>query len=82
MQLASVIQLIYEEEFLMLQISMQSNEWSVINCEFIIIIIIIIIIINEKINAAFSGRTARKRNSHKKTKAAKTSCLTVWKKKK
>jgi len=77
MQLASVIQLIYEEEFLMLQISMQSNEWSVINCEFIIIIII-----NEKINVAFSGRTARKRNSHKKTKAAKTSCLTVWKKKK
>ena len=79
MQLASVIQLIYEEEFLMLQISMQSNEWSVINCEFIIIIIIII---NEKINMAFSGRTARKCNSHKKTKAAKMSCLTVWKKKK
>jgi len=40
-------------------------------------IIIIIIIINEKINVAFSRRTARTRNSHKKTKAAKTSCLTV-----
>ena len=30
------------------------------------IIIIIIIIINEKINVAFSRRTARTRNSHKK----------------
>ena len=44
--------------------------------------IIIIIIINEKINVAFSRRTARTRNSHKKTQAAKTSCLTVQKKKK
>ena len=32
-----------------------------------IIIIIIIIIINEKINVAFSRRTARTRNSHKNT---------------
>jgi len=47
-----------------------------------LIIIIIIIIINEKINVAFSRRTARTRNSHKKTQAAKTSCLTVQKKKK
>ena len=46
-----------------------------------VIIIIIIIIINEKINVAFSRRTARTRNSHKKIKAAKTSCLTVRKKK-
>ena len=46
------------------------------------IIIIIIIFIIEKINVAFSRRTARTRNSHKKTKAAKTSCLTVRKKKK
>ena len=45
-------------------------------------IIIIIIIINEKINVAFSRRTARTRNSlEKKTIAAKTSCLTVRKKK-
>ena len=48
----------------------------------IIIIIIIIIIINEKINVAFSRKTARTRNSHKKTQAAKTSCLTVQTKKK
>jgi len=34
-------------------------------------IIIIIIIINEKINVAFSRRTARTRNSHKKTQAAR-----------
>ena len=47
-----------------------------------LIIIIIIIIINEKINVAFSRRTARTRNSHKKTQAAKTSCLIVQKKKK
>ena len=33
------------------------------------IIIIIIIIINEKINVAFSRRTARTRNSHKKHKS-------------
>jgi len=33
---------------------------------FIIIIIIIIIIINEKINVAFSTKTARIRNIHKK----------------
>ena len=46
------------------------------------LIIIIIITINEKINVAFSRRTARTRNSHKKTQAAKTSCLTVQKKKK
>ena len=32
-------------------------------------IIIIIIIINEKINVAFSRRTARTRNSHKKNKS-------------
>jgi len=32
---------------------------------FLVIIIIIIIIINEKINVAFSRRTARTRNSHK-----------------
>ena len=32
------------------------------------IIIIIIIIINEEINVAFSRRTARTRNSHKKHK--------------
>jgi len=32
---------------------------------------IVIIIINEKINVAFSRRTARTRNSHKKTKAAR-----------
>ena len=58
----------YEIDFLMLM------------CD---IIINIIIIINEKINVAFSGRTARTRNSHKKrTKAAKTSCLTVRKNKK
>ena len=31
-----------------------------------VVIIIIIIIINEKINVAFSRRTARTRNSHKK----------------
>ena len=37
----------------------------------IIIIIIIIIIINEKINVAFSRRTARTRNSHKKHKPRK-----------
>ena len=37
----------------------------------IIIIIIIIIIINEKINVAFSRRTARTRNSHKKHKLRK-----------
>jgi len=49
--------------------------------DFQFIIIIIIIIINEKINVAFSRRTARARNSHKKTQAAKTSCLTVQKKK-
>ena len=36
-------------------------------CKVYIIIIIIIIIINEKINVAFSRRTARTRNSHKKT---------------
>ena len=35
------------------------------------IIIIIIIIINEKINVAFSRRTARTRNSHKKHKPRK-----------
>ena len=46
------------------------------------IVTIIIIIINEKINVAFSRRTARTRNSHKKTQAGKTSCLTVQKKKK
>ena len=33
--------------------------------------IIIIIIINEKINVAFSRRTARTRNSHKKHKPPK-----------
>ena len=33
--------------------------------------IIIIIIINEKINVAFSRRTARTRNSHKKHKPRK-----------
>jgi len=33
------------------------------------IIIIIIVIINEKINVAFSRRTARTRNSHKKNKS-------------
>ena len=32
-------------------------------------VIIIIIIINEKINVAFSRRTARTRNSHKKNKS-------------
>jgi len=36
-----------------------------------IIIIIIIIIINEKINVAFSRRTARTRNRHKKHKPRK-----------
>jgi len=36
-----------------------------------IIIIIIIIIINEKINVAFSRKTARTRNSHKKHKPRK-----------
>jgi len=35
------------------------------------VIIIIIIIINEKINMAFSRRTARTRNSHKKHKPRK-----------
>jgi len=44
----------YEIDFLMLM------------CD---IIINIIIIINEKINVAFSGRTARTRNSHKKNKS-------------
>jgi len=34
-------------------------------------IIIIIIIINEKINVAFSRRTARTRNNHKKHKPRK-----------
>ena len=48
----------------------------------LLISIIIIIIINEKINVAFSRRTARTRNSHKKTQTAKTSCPTVQKKKK
>ena len=37
----------------------------------VVIIIIIIIIINEKINVAFSRRTARTRNSHKKHKPRK-----------
>jgi len=37
-------------------------------CCLLVIIIIIIIIINEKINVAFSRRTARTRNSHKKHK--------------
>ena len=32
-------------------------------------LVIIIIIINEKINVAFSRRTARTRNSHKKNKS-------------
>ena len=38
---------------------------------FHLLIIIIIIIINEKINVAFSRRTARTRNSHKKHKPRK-----------
>jgi len=61
----------------------QTHHQSCISVIIIIIIfiisIIIIIIINEKINVAFSRRTARTRNSHKKTQAAKTSCLTVQK---
>jgi len=47
----------------------------VLNCSIVparlLIIIIIIIIINEKINVAFSRRTARTRNSHKKHKPRK-----------
>jgi len=40
------------------------------------VIIIIIIIINEKINVAFSRRTARTRNSHKKHKPLYDSMFT------
>jgi len=35
------------------------------------LLVVIIIIINEKINVAFSRRTARTRNSHKKHKPRK-----------